>query len=167
MPQTTGYKKTVPDTLLALFKSKLGESIFKAYYMGDPIIIPHSLLPAMIISEPATDYDDGPTGFDEIKHNVLIQICFDKRSEFGKKDKEATLERTIDNIAQGRDETTGDYKDISIVGILRRNITLGNLSIRSINGVQKGIVDRSETLTTTEAHIKITITELQSVANRV
>lgn len=166
MPQESGYRKTVPQTLIDLLKTNLPENTFLSYYEGDPILIPASLMPACVISESQTDYDTGPTGFDEIKHTLLIQVVFNKKDEIGKPDNQVTMDRMIDQVCQGRDETTGDFLPSSIMSILRRNITLGNLAIENISRVRKGIIPRSEELLTAEGHIELTVSELQQVSNR-
>jgi len=166
MPQQNTYKKTLPDVLLDLFKANMGD-VFRSYRIGDPIIIGESLMPSLIITEPRTGYSQSATGFDDIEHEVLIQIIFNKKDEFGKPDDRATLDQTIDEVMQGRDETTGDFVDNSILGVLRRNLTLSNYAVNSIGTVEKGYVNRSDTLTTAEAHVRVTVTEWQSIANRV
>lgn len=165
MPQTSPAKQTVPQKLLSLFKGIFKDD-FHGYYEGDPVIPPQSMMPCLIISEPETLYDTGPTGMDNIRHNILIQIVFNKKDDIGKPDNAATLENRIDTIAQGRDETTGQFLDKSFMHILRNNLSLDNLMVESISTVRKGVVPRSETLITVEAHIEVTLEELMVINNR-
>lgn len=165
MPQTPGIRKTVPQKLLELFKGVFGDD-FHGYYEGDPIIFPASMLPAIVVSEPETDSDVGPTGMDQDTHHILIQVVFDKKDDLGKPDNAATLENKVDSIAQGRDETTGQYIEKSIKGIIRKNLTLDGIIVNSVGSVRKGVVPRSETLTTVEAHVEATMEELIVISGR-
>lgn len=165
MPQQYKQRLTVPQKLIELFRDKF-EDTFHGYYEGDPIIPPQSMMPCLIVSEPQTDYEVGPTGMDVVKHQILIQIVFNKKEDFGKPDNAATLENTVDTIAQGRDEATGAFLPNSFMGILRGNFTLDNLMVENIGNVKKGVVPRSEKLMTVEAHIELTLEELITISNR-
>jgi hypothetical protein len=160
-------KPNVPQVLLALFKANFGNK-FRMFREGDPIIIPASQMPALVISEPQTQYLDGPTGFDEVEHSLTIQVILNKKDEFGKPSDESTsLDATLDALVQGRDESTGEFLPQTVIGILRKNYTLGNLTIHQQATVRKGVIPRTEELTTVEAHIEIVVTELQQVSGRV
>lgn len=165
MAQEAGQKKTVPQKLLQLFKDKFGDT-FHGYYEGDPILPPASMMPCLIISEPSTAYDTGPTGMDEVTHEILIQLVFNKKEDFGKPDNVATLENTVDTLAQGRNDTTGYFLANSFMGILRGNFTLDNLMLDNVGTVRKGVVPRSEELLTVEAHIEVTFKELVAIDAR-
>ena len=162
---TNNLKDNVPKILVALFKDAL-EDIFKVYREGDPGIPATSQLPAMYITEADTAYDVGPTGHDEVTHEILIQIVFDKKGDFGNPDGNSSLDHWLDTITQGRDATTGDFKDKTVMGVLRRNLTLGDLMINNIDRVKKGIVVRSGEVTTAEAQVSLTLKEIQAVSNR-
>lgn len=166
MPQIPGNKLTVPQKMLDLFRGIFGDD-FHGYYEGDPIIPPQSMMPCLIISEPETGYDTGPTGMDQVRHQILIQIVFNKKDDIGKPDNAATLENKVDTIAQGRDESSGQFLTKSFMHILRNNLTLDNLMVDSVSTVRKGVVPRSETLMTVEAHIEVTLSELVAISNRV
>ncbi len=161
----TNEKLNVPKVLANLFEANL-EDIFKVYREGDPIIPKTSELPAIYVTEPETNYNAGPTGYDDIVHEILIQVIFNKKKDFGNPDKGSSLDSDLDSVVQGRDATTGEYKEKTIMGVLRKNFTLDNLVVQNIGTVRKGIIERSEELITAESHIEITVTELQSVTNR-
>lgn len=165
--KTLGTKDTVIDTLIELFKDNFGSGTFKAYFFGDPMDIPKSMMPCLIIDLNSTSYELGPTQFDEIVHDVLIQAVFNKADDFGKPEKEVGVLRDLHDIVQARDETTGDFLNTSIIGILRRNITIGNLMIETIPTVQFGTVPRPANIITAEAHIQLKVRELQQISNRV
>jgi hypothetical protein len=158
-------KNNVPKVLLEIFKEAFGD-FFHLYREGDPIIPAISELPALFITEENTEYEFGPTGHDEIRHEIVIQVVLNKKQDFGNPDHGSSLDHHLDALCQGRDETTGDFKDETVMGILRKQVTLGDLMIESIGSVKKGIVTRSEELITAEAHIDLVVTEIQAVSNR-
>lgn len=159
------YKPTPAQVVLELLKEEL-DAKFQGYFEGDPILFGQSYLPALVVSTPQTQFDIGPTGFDQLTHTLLIQVVFNKKDEFGRPDNQVTMDRLIDQIVWGRDEETGDYKDGTIMAVLRRNITLGNYTVENISTLRKGVINRSETQMTTEGHIDVILTELQAVSNR-
>lgn len=160
-------KKSVPQVLLDLFRDNFGEQgPFKGFREGDPIIPAQSILPALFISEKQTNYELGPTGFDQVEHQIIIQVVYNKKDDYGKPDEASSLDRTLDEITQARDATTNEFLPNTIMGVLRKNYTMGNLTIQSIGSVKKGVVPRSEELLTAEAHIELTVDELVPVSGR-
>lgn len=157
-------KDNVPKILLDLFEDAFKDT-FKLYREGDPGVPSLSQLPAIFITEPDTNYKTGPTGHDEIVHEILIQVVFNKKDDFGNPD-HASLDHWLDAITQGRDSTTGDFKTKTIMGVLRKNITIGNLMVDNIGSVKKGVVVRSEEIITAEAQVEVTLTEIQAVSSR-
>lgn len=164
--QTPGYKKTLPQTVLDILEASFGKSVFTTYREGDPIVFPKSMLPAIFVSEPRTHYDLGPSGHDEIIHEILVQVVFDKRSEFGNPDLAATLDRKIETMIQGVDSTTGELSSVSVLGALRKNLSMSNLVISNEVDVEKGVVPRSDELDTMEGQITIRVAEIRAVSGR-
>lgn len=167
MAQQPLYRKTISEVILDLFRDNFQTGPFKVFREGDPIIFPASMLPALFISEPVTDYKQGATGFDVISHQLLIQLVFNKKDEFGAPDGASTMDKLLDQYIQGRDPVTGDLLPNSVLGVLRRNITLGNLVINQENRVEKYVLPRSEEMLTVEGHVRVTIDEEQAISNRV
>lgn len=165
MAQDIGLKKTIVDLILDILKAQLGTT-YKAYFYGDPIAIQQSLLPAIAIDIERTEYSFGPTGFDEVTHHLIIQVIYNKKDEFMKPAREVGLSRKLQNQTMGRNATNGEFIAGSIMGLLRRNITLNNVTINQTAEIQFGVVPRPEDTLTVEAHIRIAITELTPIANR-
>lgn len=157
---------TTSRILINFLKDRLPADAFKAYFEGDPIIPPWEMMPCIIVSETATDYDLGPTGADNIRHTFLIQVVFDKRDDVGNPDLETTTEAKIDDIVHARDEDTGEILSSTIMGVLRGGYTINNLFVQSVSGLRKGVIPRSEELLTIEGHIDLTLEEIQNVSNR-
>lgn len=158
-------KLTVSEILLNLFKVAFGDQ-FRLYRVGDPITPGQSMLPAIFVTETNLPIEQDATGYDELTHNIFIQVVYNKKVEMGRPTEGNTLDTILDNIVFGRDATTGAYLDNTIVGVLRTNLTVSGLAVNSKITIRKGVVPRPEEMITAEAHIEATITELQAVNNR-
>ncbi len=159
------FKLTATDTIINLLKDNLGQK-YHAYFFGDPIAIPQSMLPAIAVVEDNTEYALGATQFDDITHTMTIQVMYNKKDDFGKPAGEVGVARQIQEDVQGRDAVTGEFLQTSIIGILRKNLTEGDLYIESIPKVNFGTVPRPQDVITAEAHIQITLVESQQVSSR-
>lgn len=155
----------LPELLIQLFKDNIPNGVFRVIREGDPIIPPQTLLPAMYITERSTGYDVGSTHHDHIIHDVLIQVVFNKKDELGNPDESFSLDKTIDDIVQGRDNDL--IRSNTIIGVLRQHYTLDNMVFNNEVTVRKGIIARSEELLTAEAHIECVFTENLNITNRV
>lgn len=158
-------RKTVAETLIEYLKAEL-DTKFKLYREGDPGLIPPESLPALFISESQTDYNTGPTQHDEIMHSMIIQVVLNKKDDFGNPNESESLDKQLQEIVQGRDEDTGYFADGTIIKALRNNLTMGNLFIENIGTVRFGVIVRSEDLMTQEAHIDLSLSEIQAIENR-
>lgn len=162
----TPSRPSVPQTLLRLFEQNFDKERFAWYREGDPIHLPASRLPALIVTETETGYDVGPTGHDQITHTIRIKVVLNKKDEMGNPTVTSSLEAILDRYVQGRSDTTGDFLSDTIMGVLRRNISIGNLAIEQTASVKKGVVPRPDDVLTSECWIDITIVENQAIANR-
>lgn len=160
------YANSIVDTILDFLKDKYKESEFHAFFYGDPIVFGKSMLPAIVVSETTADYELGPTGFDDISHQIQIKVIFNKSDEYGKPANEAGLARKIHNIVQGRDKITGDFTSNSLMGLLRTQFTLSGLTYNHVDSVQFNTVSRPNDQITEEALITITMNILNQVPSR-
>ena len=118
--------------------------IFKSFYQGDPIRIPKSSMPALIISKSQTRVAPHTNAEDEHEVALILSVIVDLRDEI----KDATeltpgISQLYD-IIEGREETTYKLKPASILNILRTNIavdTTYNLrtDLGSITNVNYGL----------------------------
>lgn len=159
------FKRTISEEIRDLLKLNLGD-LYRSYFISQPSGIPASMLPALVVSETDTNYELGPTGMDSLVHQVTVNVIYDKRIDFGKPPEGAGVDVVVNNLIQGRNTTTGDYHDYSVVGVLRRNFTIASYTIRNILGAQFAPNRRSEDLYTYEGFLNIEVEELQVVANR-
>lgn len=160
-------KKNISQTLLTLFKNSFDKDKYRWFREGDPISIPQSRLPALIVTESDTNYNVGPTGHDEIVHSVRIKVILNKKDEMGNPEVTSTLESKLDEYVQARDDTTGDFLPDTIMAVLRRQLTIDGLAINNTATVKKGVVPRPDDMITAECWVDISITEYQAIANRV
>ena len=158
-------KLTVSEIVLNLLKDAFGDQ-FRLYRVGDPIQPGQSQLPAIFVTETQLKVNQGATGMDELVHSLEIQIVFNKKDELGNPNEGNTLDTIIDNCIFGVDEDTGEYLPNSILGLIRKNITLGGLSFDTQVEVRKGIVPRPQEMLTAEGQVDITVSEFQVVNNR-
>lgn len=159
------YKITVAEKLVNLFKDAFGDA-FRLYRVGDPIIPGQSELPAIFVTETQLQILQDATGYDGLKHTITIQLVFNKKDEMGRPVEGNTLDTILDNYIYGRDPSTNEYSPDSIMGVLRTNFTLDNMTIQTEAIVRKELVVRPEDALTAEASIIIEVHELQAVNNR-
>jgi len=146
---------------IELLKTKLQAKLtgrVKAFYTGDPYILPESVLPALIINPVRTDTDVLDNQRDSHIHYIDVIIITDARRYFNKNPNEMTgssfLMETMEN-----ENTDGTLDDNSVLGVLRKNLNnLGtNRFINNIESIDYTLRKRAEDLITLEAIAHISI----------
>ena len=165
MPKSD-FKDTIADEIIELLKTNLGSAGFKQYYFGDPIAIPQSLLPAIIVEYESSDITVATTAQDDIFDVLVIKLVFNKKSEFNRAADEVAGHRRLRELAQGIDSSNSELSQSSVVGLLRKNFTLSSNADDQTITVDYGIMPRPEEVITEEAHIRATIRQLTTVTNR-
>jgi len=139
----TTFAKTIVDTIIDLLKSQERFNYFKKFYYGDPFEIPLSAMPCIAVDLLKTSVDVGATGMDSITQTVQIKLIYNKRDDFTAGDNsEVTSVRALESYAQGIDPASSEYEQHTILGILRKNFTLGNIAINQTVDIEYGIVPR-------------------------
>jgi len=165
MPQSD-FKDTIADEIIDLLKTNLGSAGFKQFYFGDPIAIPQSLLPAIVVEFRSSNIEVATTAQDDIFDTVVIKLIFNKKDEFNKSANEVAGHRRLRELVQGVDASNGEVSQSSVVGILRKNFTLSSNSDNQEIVIDYGIMPRPEQVITEEAHIQVAIRQLTTVTNR-
>lgn len=160
------YQDTLGQKVLKKLEETLGDSLFKHYFYGDNIFIPQTQLPCVIVDKISSDVDQGATGTDEREQNYVVKILINKKDEYGKDPEESPGQTFLENIAEGLDPTTGEYSDESVVGVLRKNLTLDDVLINQNVRIVYGIRARPEETITLEAHVFFGGEELLTVTDR-
>lgn len=160
------YYKDAVDRIRQFLKDTFADQ-FKAYFDGDPVDIPASLMPCMVVENLNSQHRSGPTGTDEMTETVLVKIVMNKQDDFGASPDADMTKKKLRRLVSGRDATTGQYLLNSLMGSLRTNITLGNAMLVNNNDVQYDVDIRPNDIVTSEAYITVTLRELVVVPNRV
>lgn len=137
------YKDPVIRKYIETIKSIVGESFFKVCYEEDPIRIPASNLPCLIISTNETRVTQITNAEDEHGMSFILTVITDIRQDIQDDKTIAGSKVKLKEIIEGRDE---NYKlgTKSILHILRNNVNLdvGNnlrTDLTSITRVDYGI----------------------------
>jgi hypothetical protein len=150
----------IADKIIKYLKD-YGDKRIVTYYFGDPLIIPASNLPALIISKKSSDIEQGATGLDEATKLYSIKLVFNKKDELGKNPNEVSAQRTMADIVEGVD-TNGNWVTESIMGVLRKYFTLGDTINDQTIAIEYFLSERGD-LITEEAEININIKDFVSV----
>jgi|SRR3972149_3239574 len=148
-------KKSI-ELLKGKLESKLRGRV-KGFYVGDPWIIPESLMPAIMISPDRTETNVLDNQRDEHNHYVDVSLIIDARQFF-----DATPDKMVGTIflmdIMEAEMSDGTIDPASILGILRDNLNLGtNRHIENISSIDYTVRRRTEELITLEvvAHLQI------------
>lgn len=144
--------------ILKLMRQTLGTN-FKGYYNGDPIRIPETNLPCVIVEKPKTRVRLGATTQDVLGIQLRIKLVFNKREDFGAKDDVDLTEQKLERYMEGRHPVTGDYLDSTVLSALRSHLTLGGLSINTDVDIDYDLQPRPNRQITSEARANIVVTE--------
>ena len=114
------YKDPVIAKYFTLITAHTSE--FKRMYQGDPIRVPVSLLPCVIISKSETRI--GPFSNSEDEHGIrmILTVITDIRAEISDENAIAPGVARLYDLIEGRDDTTLALKTNSLLHILRNNI---------------------------------------------
>jgi hypothetical protein len=167
MSQQVQFAETIQDTILRYLRNNLPQGYFKAYFYGDPMDIPDSLLPCVVVERLRTQIEAGPTGMDRIVYTCMIKMMYNKRDDYGKSDTDVLGIRALEEMAEGIDPTNGEYDSRTVASILRKNFTLGQILTNQTMLINYGLVNRTSDLMTAECQITVAIDEYKTVTGRV
>lgn len=162
------------QAVAALLQDAFSNSdLVTTFYEGDPSEIGQSSLPAICVVRKDTQYDYGPTGFDKLVHTVQIRVVLDKRDEMGNPDSDRvdTTNQKLNDIIDGRDPSTGQFRTESVMGVLRGHVEFSvpfpmKPTLTQVDQALYYVVPKTmqKNMITDEAHINVTITELVAVS---
>jgi hypothetical protein len=159
------YADDAAIVILKLMKESFGTK-FKAYYEGDPVLIPRDSLPCIIVENIQTRVEQDATSTDKLSEQLQIKIVYDKMPDLGASDDFDTTERNLRRIVQGRDSVTGYFHPSTVLYVLRKNITLKGLALDSQIDVEYDVQPRPNQTVTSEAKVSIIVTERVIVPDR-
>lgn len=163
------YKDPVLKKYVDLITGVFGEGTFKEYYYGDPIKIPMSNLPALIIAKDETragNAIDGGTNVDDVHQMAItITVVTDMRAEINDDKTIAAGTAKLYDIMEGRDPTTLKLKTKTILDVLRGNLLVDSaLGLRTDLGTPTRI-DYGMTLGKREEEVWAIEAQLEFVAH--
>ena len=116
------YKDPIIKKYMELITGIVGEGFFKYLYYGDPIKIPASNLPALIISKDETRVGNITNTEDEHLIALILTVVTDIRADINDDKAIAPGISSLYDIIEGREEATLKLKEKSIMHILRNNV---------------------------------------------
>ena len=141
------------------------------FYQGDPLKIPNSNLPCMIISKSQTRVAAETNVQDTQEMSLTITVVTDTRSDLSTNEdvsKIAPGVATLYDIVEGREDGTYVLKANSILGILRNNQLMDSANnlrtdLRSVTRIDYGetIRQRNPEIYSIEARIEIVVNFIQ------
>ena len=118
----TQYKDPISKKYIDLIVGIVGEGFFKGIYYGDPIRIPVSNLPALIISKDETRIGNITNTEDQHLMAFMITVITDIRNDINDDKAIAPGTASLYDIIEGREEDTLKLKTKSLLHILRNNV---------------------------------------------
>lgn len=158
-------KETASQAIRRVLVDALSNKI-KAFYIGDPIQIAQQDMPCIIIEQEESSTQRSPTGLDRLKYIIFIRVVTNKKDDFGKSADKVLWREWLEELVEARDETTGQYLDESVRGVLRKQYTVGNRFVFNSDVIRYGINPRPQDVITEEAEIELTLEEFVSVPSR-
>ena len=128
-PIVTAYTTLITDN----------NSQFKGIYQGDPIMIPSSFLPALIVSKTDTQVSRLTNKDDHHQIRMAITVVTDIRQEINDDTQVVPGVAKLYELVEGRTEGTYLLQSTSILDILRMNEVVDE---------DKGLITDLETITT-------------------
>lgn len=137
----------------------------RPFYLGDPLHIPASQLPTIAVDIVSGESPQGPTGHDEQSERLVIKVLVDKRQDLGNGGNKVVATEELVKYVEELDESNGQYQGNTVLGVLRKNLTLENTVINQEMSWEYGVAEREDILTA-ECWITISITKIIQVPNR-
>lgn len=131
--------ETIRNLLLTAFANT-----FNAYFIGKPDFFPEAVFPCIVIQKIQSSYRASATMTDDVVTRIQIHVLANGKIGWGTPDDDDTAMRTIYNIVEARDPTSGFLLKNTIVATLRQNITFTSTIIDNDIDVNYDITDRSE-----------------------
>lgn len=166
----------LPRRILDTLKTALGTD-FRVYFDGDPVAIGSSQLPCIVVDWDTAEGVRAPTGHDKWRHTIIIKVVLNKMDDVNVMDLpgdgslvEVPTKKRLEQVIFGRDATTREYNTDTVLGVLRRNFSMGGRELSQEPTVEFGISQRpgdaASTVVTSEGHIRIVAEELIQVTGR-
>jgi hypothetical protein len=125
------YQDPILKRYIALFKAAMPD-VFKTFYQGDPILIPKSNVPALVVSKTRTRVGAHSNEEDEHEIGVVLSVIVDIRDQLNDDKSVAAGVAQLYEIIEGRDDATLALKSKTILDVLRSNVVVDSaLNLRT------------------------------------
>lgn len=167
----------LPRVILNKLREELG-STYATYWDGDPIAIGVSQMPALIVDWERSENVGAPTRHDKWAHTILVKAVVNKMEDTSTLEAgggkgiliEVPTRKKLERMVFARRKDNGEYLTDTVLGVLRRNYTMGGRESNQIANVEFGVsqrlTDGGQDAITAEAHVRLSVNELQAVPTR-
>ena len=148
------------DKLISFLREEFGTQ-FKAYYNGDPDVIPDFNLPCVSVVKNSDHIANGTTGLQRVTEELVVKMIYNKVDDWTATTDEVDLtEKKIRDVVEARDPDTGNYLPQTLKHALMNRFTVSGLELNQAMTFELGVLPRSEELVTQEGHLALTVTYL-------
>lgn len=172
----TDLYKPVERRILELLQNGMGDA-FHAYFDGEPVALARSLLPALIVDLQRSEPLVAATRQDKWRHTITVKIAVDKMDDANMGQATGASKiipvpsvNKLRELIFARGMITGNYVTNSVMGVLRRNMTMEGAAIDQTITAEWGINERpgfdNVNVITSEVHLTLQITETINVLDR-
>ena len=116
------YRDPIIQKYIDLIQSNT--NIFKTFYFGDPIKVPTSSLPALIITKTMTEATEFDSANDQHDIQLTFTVITDIRNDIMDDKTLVAGTNSLYFILEGRDLTTLTLNSNSLLNILRHNVDI-------------------------------------------
>lgn len=149
-------------TLKNKFESELRGKL-KAFYIGDPWVIPGSSLPCLVINPIKTESNIIDNQRDSHTHFIEVSLIIDARQYFNATPSKMVGTEFLMDTMEGED-SSGNIDTPTILGVIRSNLDLGsNRMIQNISSIDYSVRRRTEELITLES---VATLQIEYIVNR-
>ena len=151
------YYEDGVDRILRMMKDTFGDRY--TYFNGELLNVGESYLPCIMVTETASQITSGATGTDDITETIIIIVVFNKKDDLGANDNVELTDYKLRKMVQGQDPVTGQYYPDSILGAVRKHLTMQNDTLQSDTQVNftPNMRGGATAIATQEAYITVTV----------
>ena len=160
------YKLTLSERILEVLQDNLKGSLFKSYFTGYKAEIGRSYLPAVMVAQRRSEITHGATSTDRRTSTLEIFLIIERTTQLNREGRVMEGQQILEHYMEGRNDSTGEYIDESILGVLRRKFTLANTVIDQEVDIDYAEIVRDDGSILLTAVATVTVRESFIVSNR-
>lgn len=148
---------------------KANTNVFKAFYVGDPIRVPVSRMPCLIVAKNMTSTEPFSNTEDIHTIQLVFTVVADVRKDISDETTLTPGNSSMYDIMEGRDPSTYQLKPQSLLGILRKNVNVDRAhqiwtDIKSATKIEYGLLinKRQENSWSIEGAITVQVSVVQT-----